>query len=72
MYNYFSGKNVALSYLDNQKKTNEKIFPLEGFIKNSEVIDLFTTEKIVKINTIEPSLEELFIRLSKGEKINDV
>lgn len=58
---------VAVNYIqDNQLKTDK--FPLEGLGENSAFLQVIRQEKVQTIHTLEPTLEDIFIKVT-GRKL---
>jgi fluoroquinolone transport system ATP-binding protein len=68
IYSQNSIKKVSIQYISNDNCINEEIIPLENFNENPDVSRIFKNHTVIRINTIEPSLEEIFILLAEEEK----
>ena len=67
MYSQVSTKKVSIQFISEENIISEKIVPLQDFELNKDIEGLFKSKRVLRINTIEPSLEEIFIELSKLE-----
>jgi len=62
-----SNKMVEIQYLGDDKHYYSKKFKLDGLYQNESFQNVLREKKVVTIHTLEPSLEELFIQVAKGE-----
>ncbi|WP_367884716.1 DUF4162 domain-containing protein [Thermococcus sp. JCM 11816] len=59
---------VKVEYVENGSvKTAE--FPLEGIGQNEEFLNILRNHEIRRINTEEPTLEEIFLKVTGGRRL---